>query len=606
MLMEELLLQLQLDRERYDRAVYAIRVRFGASSPSDDRSPAQLAALYTRSRVEAALSALTADERDVLEMIAALADDSSSSLLLDDALLKSNALFGEAGRCRAVIRSLEEQGLLFGVRAYWREKLVLPDEIRIPVIDRCARRLAERIEARAARDAVRNDGDHNSVIESCGLAIYHDLITLISYLAREGADVTQKGHIYRRTMKKITEQFRLPERFFPEPFGEYMPKHFYFLESFLKRSGLAQFEHTVVLNLPSLQQWLSLPYIEWARRLQRFYLTRVHAGPRIPVRFLHRVFYVLATNVADRKAEENRFWWDKKAVWQLIAEKTERWGILLREDQLEEVCYSPFYLLGMLEWSKDEQGAMRWRWTGFGTRFAKAELVEHAEADRDTKVFDSTEETGAANLNVNSGIYVQPNLEIIVPEIVPAAVRWGVEALAEPERFDAANTYRITRTSVRRALEAGWTRERIMEFLSGFSVVPISDNVRQTIEGWIGNFGKAELWDVLLVKMHDPSLAAKLRDDPRFHAWVVESLSETAFIIRRRDEVAFRDWMRLAGCDLPLKVRDPGDEDESGSAFDETGTAAAEKGVPTLKREHIQNLDAFSPVLVARSIVTSI
>lgn len=576
-------LLLQLDAEKYKRTANIISCRFGRNQVPIDGTPEQLAACYTPERIERALSELQPDEREVLEMIAALADD-HGSLLLDDAVLKSNVLFGEPGRFRSVIRSLEEQGLLFSLRDFWREKLILPEELMEPVLRSCARRLAEQIRT----GAIVEYADDVSTVDSCGFAAYHDLITFLSFLAREGAEVTQKGHIYKRTINKIVEKFRSPERLFPEPFGEYMPKHFYFFESFLKRSALARFERTVWLDHSKLKEWLALSYTEWARRMYRFYLTRIYAGSRLHHRFLFRIFAEFGRE-ANNQSGGGPGWWDPMQIYQTIAQKTERWGVWLREEQLKEMIYNPFYILGLIERRKGSQGEIYWRWTRFGLEFVTANPPHplHSSSGWDTS------------------FYVQPNLELMVPETVPAAVRWGVEALAEHERADAVHLYRLTRASIRRALEAGWTKEQMLNFLTRFSKVPVADNVQHTVAGWIGHFGKAELWDVLMVKVNDPELAVKLQAHPDFQRWVVLSVSETAFVIRRQDEAQFRNWMSGIGYELPLRVRDPGAETIETDGTIE-GMRAQENDVGNgdadddMKRVRLHNLGVFSPALIAR------
>jgi hypothetical protein len=74
--------------------------------------------------------------------------------------------------------------------------------------------------------------------------------------------------------------------------------------------------------------------------------------------------------------------------------------------------------------------------------------------------------------------------------------------LADLVGCDRANTYKVTETSVERALGRGWRRDDVLQFLRDNSQIGLPDNVEGTLKGWIGHRGDVEFHEVTLLTVH--------------------------------------------------------------------------------------------------------
>ncbi len=99
--------------------------------------------------------------------------------------------------------------------------------------------------------------------------------------------------------------------------------------------------------------------------------------------------------------------------------------------------------------------------------------------------------------------YVQPNFEILAPAGMDLASVYRIGQIAEITAVDRMNTYTLTHDSVRDALDRGWRREELMNFLSGEGTVGLPQNVRSTIEDWVGDHGEVEFHDALVVTVRN-------------------------------------------------------------------------------------------------------
>ena len=77
-----------------------------------------------------------------------------------------------------------------------------------------------------------------------------------------------------------------------------------------------------------------------------------------------------------------------------------------------------------------------------------------------------------------------------------------VGELAELTACDRANTYKITEVTIEQALEKGWRRDDVLEFLRDNSQIGLPENVETTLRGWMGHHGDVEFHDVTLLTVH--------------------------------------------------------------------------------------------------------
>jgi hypothetical protein len=98
--------------------------------------------------------------------------------------------------------------------------------------------------------------------------------------------------------------------------------------------------------------------------------------------------------------------------------------------------------------------------------------------------------------------YLTPSFEIMAPAGIAPVLLFRIGELAGLTGCDRANTYKIEQDRVERALDRGWRRDDILQFLRDNSQIGVPDNVEATLKGWIGHRGDVEFHEVTLMTVH--------------------------------------------------------------------------------------------------------
>lgn len=115
------------------------------------------------------------------------------------------------------------------------------------------------------------------------------------------------------------------------------------------------------------------------------------------------------------------------------------------------------------------------------------------------RVFAAGEDVGRIEANDQVRFLLQPNFEILAPVGLPLAMLWKLAEVAELKSVDRANTFLLTRESVRASLDEGWRASAVLDFLRDGSQVGMPQNVESTVSDWIGDHGEVEFHDALVV-----------------------------------------------------------------------------------------------------------
>lgn len=102
--------------------------------------------------------------------------------------------------------------------------------------------------------------------------------------------------------------------------------------------------------------------------------------------------------------------------------------------------------------------------------------------------------------------YLTPSFEIMAPAGMAPILFFRIGELAELISCDRANTYRITEVTIEQALERGWRRDDVLDFLRENSQIGLPENVEQTLRGWMGHHGDVEFHDLMLLTVHRSQL----------------------------------------------------------------------------------------------------
>jgi hypothetical protein len=115
------------------------------------------------------------------------------------------------------------------------------------------------------------------------------------------------------------------------------------------------------------------------------------------------------------------------------------------------------------------------------------------------RIFVEGEGLERIEANPSVRFLLQPNFDVLAPVGLPLDVLWKLGEVAELKAVDRANTYVLTRESVRSALDEGWRADDLIDFLKAGSQIGVPQNVESTIRDWVGSHGEVELHDALVV-----------------------------------------------------------------------------------------------------------
>ncbi|MFT4976275.1 MAG: hypothetical protein ACI8S6_002171 [Myxococcota bacterium] len=291
------------------------------------------------------------------------------------------------------------------------------------------------------------------------------LVTLATYIDQHPPRLTQRQEIFKVHKDELDSFFA---QIWP-PDSELFSFHI----EFLMVHGMVELRgDRLSLNRAVLEEWLQLdaqdqrdlvfgaldkrfPFSEWV-----LWVIADLGGDWVPERPLQALYR------RWRRGEEwrNRYHSDD---WKAA-----------RTNQRESFSFAPLVTAGLLElgqWGQEKFYRLNPR----GER-----LVQPPEDEGFTQ------------------FYLTPSFEIMAPAGMAPSLFFRIGELAELTSCDRANTYKITEVTIERALEKGWRRDDILEFLRENSQIGLPENVEQTLRGWMGHHGDIEFHDVLLLTVH--------------------------------------------------------------------------------------------------------
>lgn len=185
---------------------------------------------------------------------------------------------------------------------------------------------------------------------------------------------------------------------------------------------------------------------------------------------------------------------------------------------------------------------------GLGARGSYVRLSEAGIAFVNGDGFEALEHAPAMKY------LLQPTFQILAPVGLPMERLWKLGEVARLDKVDRANTYSLTRESVRAALDEGWRASEVLGVLEQGSQVGVPQNVASTLRDWCGRHGEVELHDALVLvceldRVTGVRKALSKADVP------FAVLAETVLAIPREDEDAVLEVLRAAKVDIAPTVR---------------------------------------------------
>jgi hypothetical protein len=223
--------------------------------------------------------------------------------------------------------------------------------------------------------------------------------------------------------------------------------------------------------------------------------------------------FVALTGRAALIARESGSWMITEAgrSW-LLQSSRARWGALA-EAWLTRLPADIRHLLGLRThalWGQGLRGYIDWLYPAGGdwmderisvyTRDAELLGITANQAPSGpgsallTSSLDAAEEAMAALLPAEvEQVYLQHDLSVVAPGPLTPRVDSRLRALADVESRALASSYRVSTSSVNRAMAAGETRESILAFLSGISLTGIPQPLDYLIGEAAGRYGQVRV-----------------------------------------------------------------------------------------------------------------
>lgn len=211
----------------------------------------------------------------------------------------------------------------------------------------------------------------------------------------------------------------------------------------------------------------------------------------------------------------------------------ERQGLMPAPDNNEQrLCQL------QLEWL-DPLAAMGWLEKGAEAVSGKVHYRWLVKLSRSNHAQQVSEEAGQ--------LMVQPDFDIVVTPDVADAVCWELCCMADPIVHDQVSVYKLSKTSVRRALENGRTVEEMAEFLESHAQYGIPVHIRSAIEEWARPFGKMNFANALLLRCNDEETAAAVAKLPDAARCIQEAVGTKDFIVAAADLQSLAAVLEKAG-----------------------------------------------------------
>lgn len=384
---------------------------------------------------------------------------------------------------RVGLARMRREGVVFAVRKAWGDQLLYVPVDAVPLWQR---RLLP-IDAEAALASGRPVA--GPADRGVRLPLSIELLLAWHALLDRPLAFTAKGALNRASVAKLAQTMRLtPEELAPLAFAypdaEQLPRHAAFaLDVGLSVGALARTADDIRLGEDGLRAWLAQSARQADARLHELLVQRyASADPQ-----LHLAASAIATLPAER-------WLRAEALAPLAsADKADAWLRVL------ESC-----------------------------GWAERGRADEAAAFRLTAAFPSGAEDEAGD---EGPLYVQPDGEILVTPDVGLAARWTLETAAERVAADTLFVYRLTRAACARAYDAGYGLAELTAFLTERSGDELPVQVAEALNDWYGRLGRTRLTEATLLRVTDPELAAKLREDAELSVLGLEPIGDRDFVV---------------------------------------------------------------------------
>lgn len=442
------------------------------------------------------------------------------------------ALLKRSQRSRApeaLLEDLLSEGILFACGGTRDPVYVCPTDVWQRLYTVSTRKLREGLQVATVDPLVQRDD---------GSALARDAAAFLQYAARHELRLTQEGVIFRRSQVQVLELFGVAEEPLPGSVGwrfgygrrfhDY-PDRFALIVDHLFAAGIIR-ESTqqLVVDEEGAAHYLRVEEEERAERLFRFWLRSY----RIAIPTLPR----LAARIAQLTAGQ---WVYGDSLMGIVEPDVGDYCYECAADVLRLRILQMLVVTGAMMVGQSAGDRYLYKLSPRGERWLRGKELE------------ALVQAEAQPPDIQRLAIIQPTFEILVPSVADGTFGWDLQALAELVQSEQLRTYVLTRKSIYRGLQAGWTQARIVEFLHRISAYEVPGSVERTVIGWCEEYGRVAVDVCCVVHCTDAATAAEVKAiaplanrvqagggdqcllfSPQDHDLVVATLQRLGYLVR--------------------------------------------------------------------------
>jgi len=346
--------------------------------------------------------------------------------------------------------------------------------------------------------------------------LHFSITTLAAYIDQHSPRLTQRHEIYRHDQEEM-------DAFFVqlwEPESELFSFHLQFL---MMHSMVELRGEYLSLNRDVLEEWLQLEAEDQRDLLFRALDERFELAEWV-LWAIHGATGKSWTDGSVVAGESGGDWvaerplvdlyrrWKRGSDWR---ERLQRGQVAnLRGNERESYSFAPLVRAGILEMGQ-------WGQEKFYRLSPRGRQLLEPGSDDGFQQF-----------------YLTPSFEIMAPAGLAPILLFRIGELANLVGCDRANTYKINELSTERAIERGWRRDDVLQFLRDNSQIGLPENVEQTLKGWIGHRGDVEFHEATLLTVHRSQIR-RLESHKKIKPYILHRFAPGLYAIdkSRLDEI---------------------------------------------------------------------
>ncbi|MFB3896995.1 MAG: helicase-associated domain-containing protein [bacterium] len=345
----------------------------------------------------------------------------------------------------------------------------------------------------------------SSVHSIHGWAIIHDTFSFLSYIRRFPPQLSNDNLLYKKTILEINHLFEIKDK--PGLIkGDYPTRLrliIYFCQS---QQFISQDDSTWIINEDLILSWLNLSKLE---QLKSIYT--VWSKNQLSTLPFHSVMLTILAGIPV-------------SSWVTLSSLITAANAVMPDSnwqttyisEIKKILFPGLNQLGLIALGESK--------TNQEIVISLTELGKVLLA-AEGKVISSESKLDAI---------IQPNFDILITADCPLPTRWELELFADLVRVDLMLTLHISKTSILRAFESGYTAKKIGRILHSLSTKPVPQNVGYTIEEWEKQYGRIYFADVFLLRCDHESLAKELQSSTKIKPFILDTVSGKDLIINKK------------------------------------------------------------------------